>query len=78
VNPLIEAFIRELRERGIDLEYRGGEQLYAVGNTSYLDEAMCEAIKGIKPRVIAYLKPIWEQGGGKPVRLPAESRQDAA
>jgi hypothetical protein len=77
VNPLMEAFIRELRDRNIDLEYRGGEQLYAVGETAYLDDAMKEAIRGIKPRVLAILKPIWEQSGGQPVRLPATARQDA-
>jgi hypothetical protein len=78
VNPLLMMLIKELRIRGLDVEYRGeDDRLRLVGHLNMVDEDVMNAMRTAKKRLLDILKPLWEEGDGKPVRLP-QSVEDRA
>lgn len=72
--PLLRMLATDLRRLGLDIEYRGhGDQLHLVGNTKMADEKVLAALKAARKRVLEILKPLFADGDGSPVRLPAET-----
>lgn len=79
INPLLLTLINDLRRLSLDVEYRGeGDQLHLVGNTKLADDKVLAALKSAKKRMLEVLVPLWQQGGGQPVRLPQASVAEAA
>lgn len=74
--PLLKMLATDLRRLGLDIEYRGhGDQLHLVGNTKLADENVLAALKASRKRVLEILKPLFADGDGSPVRLPAETTE---
>lgn len=79
MNPLLKAFMNELDMLGLDLEYRGDGLLYPIGDKElWADQDIRTATASAKPRIVAHLKPLWDQGGGKPVRLSQVAQSQPA
>lgn len=76
IHPLVRQIIAELRRRGLDVEYRGhANQLHLTGNMDNADQAVIDTLKNnaCKRRLLEVLKPLFADGDGSPVRLPAET-----
>lgn len=71
MNPILAAFISQLRQRDLDIEYRGEEdRIYLIGNAANIDEPTKRGVQAAKRKLLKeILVPAFEKSDGQPVRL---------
>ncbi len=79
MNPILQAFISQLRARNLDVEYRGEkDRIYLVGDTKNADDSTKKTLKAAKGKLLReLLEPAFEKSDGQPVRLPPVDSGDS-
>lgn len=54
---LVDGLISQLRERGMEIVWKGDDRLSLTGNTKEADDSVIAAVKAFKPELLAKLRP---------------------